>query len=378
MSAAERLSERVNRLWARNGALDLFDRLYGKLSNNLPQFAHAIVVTVQAGPQGDIRRAYYLALAAAFGRYRNGVKGSVGSSSLSATWDITGKAVQVEIGYTANAVWEAGRAAAGIQEDSALRVLAEGPTQVTVGGEWPGFLLQTRNRLGVGNSNSGVLGGLPNIIQELARRSPQSQTPYSVVNPGVVGQLSSTIPGCFPPGDTEPVVFATDGTKIDVFKELIEGTGSNRLIPWGAVRPLANGDAQFGSRISPITAMPALPDANRVITTGEKNDPRVQNPRPALDGSTRSGLLALVSAELARPCFLPSAPPCTSVPVLSSGLFVRPIPDDVPMNAGAIRVVDTPATDVDEFGGGFFGSILRALRGPDGYLRVNRAANVAK
>jgi len=382
---ADRWQSALTKGWAANAALDLYDRLLGKFSSNLPQFAHAIVVTVQAGPHGDLRRAYYLALAAAFGRYRNGVRYSIGSSSLSATWDITGKAVSVEIGYTANAVWEGTRAlgrVVSIQSDSALRVITDGPSQVTIGGDWPSFLTASP-KLGVAPTDqNSVFGGLPRIIQEASQTIGQLMTRYAEQGKVITAALphNYVLPAPCSSATDYPVVTASGDTRIDVFKELIDGAGTNKLIPWAAVRPVDAASFRHGSTVDRELGLPLLPDTNRVITTGEKNDPRVQNPRPVLDGSTRSSLVALVAAELANPCLLVAPPPCTRVPVLSDGVRIVPVFGEEYLNKGKIVIQGSRPTDVTATPGvGFLGLLLASLFGPDGYVKsFGRVANVRK
>lgn len=366
----------LDKNWAAGAVADNYDRLLDRLSRNLPQFVHSIAVTVQGGPQADLRRTYYLALAAAFGRYRNGVRGSIGNSFLKSTTDVTGKAVGIEIGYTTSATWEGVRALGRItrlyNSDSALRVIEEGPSQVTIGGDWPAFLTHTGPVTAPGSVQ--VVGGIiPTLVSAQNYIRGMRSTPYAQIGPALPTQIGIppiAVPGCSGSAGPIPTTVASGDARIDALKELINGAGSNRLIPWGAVRTPGNASADFATAVSPIKGTVVLPDEGRIITTGEKNDPRIQSPRPALDGSTRSSLVSLVAQSLSSPCFLPESPPCTAVPAWGPGVKVQGGSDDLPYNRGALTVIDRAPTAVDDFGGsGFFGSIIRSLFGPDGYFR---------
>ena len=94
--------DRTNKLFGLQIGWDLFDRAMSKVNANAPTFTHSITVSCQGGPLADLRRVYYLALAAAFGRWSNGVAGELKGSTTSmvAHIDVTGKAVAVNISYT--------------------------------------------------------------------------------------------------------------------------------------------------------------------------------------------------------------------------------------------------------------------------------------
>lgn len=369
----------LTRLWTWDAASNLLEKMTGFFKGNLPNFAHAIVVTCEGGPQADLRRVYYLALAAAFGKYRDGLRGSIGESTLNCTWDITGKAVQIEIGYTASAFVEGARAVVRnvTGGDSALRVITQGPTQVTVGGGWPTFLTNTFGQ----NSTTGlgkwsVLGGalaggaLAAIVKtERAKVVIGSDQPAAPVKSGASPDLTAVPCG----GDPVAGTVATGSTVVDIYKELSRPGGSGETLhPWGKIVPGTDNATDYGSVVTDKFPLPGLPDRGRVITTGEKNDPRVQPPRPSLDGSTRSSLLSLVAQALSSPCFLPAPPPCTSVPALSTGVFPSFNVYTQTMN-GKVVVVTEPDLGTAP-GNGFFGRIGRALFGPDGYRRPKVAS----
>jgi hypothetical protein len=57
------------------------------------------------GPNADLRRVWYLCVAAAFGRYRNrvGATGAV-EYQIECAWDVTGKSTMVTLGYTLSGI----------------------------------------------------------------------------------------------------------------------------------------------------------------------------------------------------------------------------------------------------------------------------------
>jgi len=106
-------------------------------------------------------------------------------------------------------------------------------------------------------------------------------------------------------------------TAPDLFRELPYSAASSstrvRLnIPFGQVNDFAefaNALTAYPGGRGPVAFLdditvsaPLLPDAGRVITTGEKYHPAVQPPKPAVDGVSRYSLVELVTLALHAPC----------------------------------------------------------------------------
>jgi hypothetical protein len=111
-----------------------------------------------------------------------------------------------------------------------------------------------------------------------------------------------------------------------------------QLLPYKSHAPFPLTGYKFVRRGGALGYIPVLPDEQRVITTGEKLDPRVQPPKPPVDGVSRGHLLTMVAASLASPGVLVEAPPNllnNTQRLASQGLFVRDpgtvfaTPDDV-------------------------------------------------
>lgn len=324
----------TNRLFGVQVGWDLFDKAASKARGNLPTFTHSITVTCVGGPLADLRRTYYLALATAFGRWSNGVAGELSGSykALHAHVDVTGKSVVVNLSYSTLAAVQAVKSVAGA-EDVPLQIIQRGPDQVTIGGQWPSFLQLTTKgsstiKTGiVGSVLGGLAFGLPGaivggIVGVAAANSGSSAT--ATGSAVLVKRSPALIPGC-PARGYSPVVLIEDGKAPSVYAELPYPLDNNEgwRIPFGQLTAGGPSGSMIRST-GALTSVP-LPDAGRVITTGEKRHPLVQPPKPPLDGATRSSLVALVSQALSSPCYLPAPVPCNPRnPLFTSGLAAAP------------------------------------------------------
>ncbi len=320
---------------------DLYERVLKTVTDSLPGFAAGVTVTVKGGPNADIRRVWYLALSAALGRYRNRVRGKTNTIEFAAIWDVTGKACQVEIAYTTNNIEQfAANLVSGAIEDvvdtltsglekftkalrlvgmgleleetvgyhaygaSAASFIQRGPEQLTVGGPLPRWLRNSSNTLPpvskdtnawVGHrcySGTSATDGKPFKVwlsapgrtyraTDIWREFPNS----FVLNRGIFSNVA---------------LAATYPYSVDA---VLGPTSTDGVTPVEAPKRPYVSIAKGGDIV--------LPDDGRVITTGEKGDPRVQSPTPPVDGVSRGSLLNLVAQSLQNPCFLPTAPPCT-------------------------------------------------------------------
>lgn len=325
----------ASRLFAVDLATGMMGKLYAKVSGLMPAFSHAISVSIRGGPEADLRRIWYLCLAAAFGRYRNRVLG-VQQVHLDATWDITGKACSVTIGYVNNGFIDrlsefTSESKVFPIEGSALGFLQRGPDQVTIGGNWPDFALTLTQQsfsvfgvrvrggaLAAGRAFVGTAAEIAKLLKLQSDVSRINTNPLAGDNWAVVIGTCGTAPLLLQ-------VFAGSGSQQpDVFRELPRINGALTYLPWRRVWPNGQlGLIGLGSTQS-LRIAPNLPDDGRLITTGEKLDPRVQHPRPQIDGVGRSSTMALVSQALNQPCFIAAAPPCPVIPLGSPGLRVYP------------------------------------------------------
>lgn len=325
----------LEKLWTAQAAWDMAEKLYDLADRQFPTFNHTISVSVKGGPEADLRRIWYLCVSAAFGRYRNRSIG-VQKAIFDATWDVTGKSVSCTIGYSDSGLISGTTRALGDGSvpDSGLMLIQRGPDQVTIGGNWPGFLWT------VGQSLSSVIpavigGALPQIpglnyalsaaISTAALFIPGNgaglvqffkgllsgtlEPPFSIASSTNSWQLTRK---CTENWDYISMLQSNWGT-VDVLKEMPRrGVGNSLALPWRRVYPVTLGaNSRYGSNLS-ITSgfVPVLPDDGRIITTGEKGDARVQPPKPALDGISRNSLVQLVAQTAMDPCFIPKPVPC--------------------------------------------------------------------
>lgn len=330
--------------WRVTGWWDLAVRVGGTISDaTVAKFEHAISVAVKGGPEADIKRAWFLALSIAFGRYANKPTGALNRCSFQGTWDVSGKVASVEIAYTLNdymslirsvkdGAADLGEWAGGTIGDKVAglvdaRVAAKrgvpggvgaaptanpyaffyrGPEQLTVGGPWPDELIQVNNGIDATGEDVEWVG-TPQCITSAPRFDTVSWVRFRYRRFGP-----------------------------DVFREapVLSGrvTGDGALManayPYSAAIPFDQADGAVPKgRTAAFVAIDTrgrfvLPDTGRVILTAEKNDPRVQPPAPPLDGHTRSDYLALVASALTDPCFLPTTPPCNTARTGTGGYSV--------------------------------------------------------
>lgn len=374
-------------LWTAQTALDMAEKLWDMADRQFPTFDHTISVAVKGGPEADLRRIWYLCVSAAFGRYRRRSVG-VQKAIFDATWDVTGKAVSCTIGYQDSGLLSAASRALSPNNspDSGLMLLQQGPDQVTVGGNWPGFLWT------VGQSGGAVLpkvfggifpvdpglGGIALNIATTLLNGPLGfwSTLLNAANQeGEFDHSSGTygwqlVRGCSGPYPMTELL-QTGWRTVDVLKELPRGiVGGSLGLPWRRVYPaVAGGSSRYGSKINlGKGAVPLLPDDGRVITTGEKRDPTVQPPKPQLDGISRNSLVQLVAQALQSPCYLPKQVPCQPEVGRESGarLYSAGSGDSNTLyNAGQITRHIAPNTR--GVPGSTFSFLLRTDVGPDGY-----------
>lgn len=322
----------LNRLWKIDTAFNLGTRLMEQ-RKWLPGYEHNIAVKVVGGPTADIRRVWYLACSAAFGRYRDRVRTTLNTISFQGTWDVTGKICTVELSYDINATLElfgvviprattsvaswlketivdstpgayiaraviggaAPRAAAvtatgpADSGKDALGRIHRGPEQLTIGGTWPAFLRKSEPGL--------MAAPLWRMDVECPGSAARARIRFTRVVPLTAGADDSLRE--FPVGN---------GSGATLYPYQVS-------LPADKIGVLARPFADVATN-----ATPTLPDHGRVLTTGEKLDRGVQPPKPALDGQTRSNVLALFSQCLQYPCFLPSSPPCEDSHAGNAGL----------------------------------------------------------
>lgn len=324
----------LERAWALDSAWNLAGRVAGE---TLPQFQHACTVIVQGGPLADLRRTWFLCASVAFGRMlRSSAGNRLSAATMQATWDVTGKAAQIEIVYQANRTFAlvpvAGRllnqfdsysvagvlgvGAPGSWRDEfgarfrrgtsvttdAVALIQQGPDQITVGSGWPGFLRRS------GQFDPGRPGSSADPVAGVTFRAQVAAVTDQIrlIETRPLDRSNRSALREWPFGNTIGGRFIADF----VPTRLIVLRGPNF--------PGASAGSPIGTVVSPT-----LPDDGRLVTTGEKTNAGIQPPRPILDGTTRTNMLTLVAAALTEPCFLPEAPPITDTPLYSRGLFVH-------------------------------------------------------
>lgn len=347
-AAVGRGHDLTNKLFGIESAWNLFERAVGLLEKFLSQFVGGITVQIIGGPQADIRRIWYLTLATAFGRLRNGVTSSYADIAYAAEWDITGKACQVQIVYTLSKIasaslfqgglrlWDitgftpddnvlnlfgmvrkgkvAVASAALLPGDSPWTYVKRGPEQLTIGGPLPAWM----------NRESGV---------DLKLVKAQAGPNHTVIGSPIASFPEWVGAACEPLRilGVRPARVVTGGARMvggggtqagtpvgDVLREWPRGpAGRFASFPYAVLGARDAGGALRTFRdpwaALSISGKLTLPDDGRVITTAEKTDPKVQPPQPHVDGRARSSLVHLVSQALMNPCYLPPTLPCTYV-----------------------------------------------------------------
>lgn len=319
------------------GRLQLFEQLLSTVKTFLPSFTHSIEVAVVGGPSADIRRIWYLCVSAAMGRFRNKVRTIGAPISMAALWDITGKTVSFEIAYQLNSLSNLTGDYIADPGSSPYARMLRGPEQLTVGADWGSAFAPLTLRVGFGGRPFVNSQSPPNWVANL---SGFAQTPLVGLRSVVLYPLNAS-PQAAPSGAfiSQPAVDPMrEIPRADrVTADLLLASAypySRHLSIWPGGRP---GPARFqvrtvvptGTTIGGSTPLQnsrdPLPDSGRIITTVEKRDPRIQPPKPPVDGHTRCSVVALVAQSLLAPCFLPETPPPTANPAGSSGRFALPL-----------------------------------------------------
>lgn len=335
---------------------DLLAHQIDKPNGHIPRFAHSITVNVKGGPGASLRRIWWLACAACFGRYKRGVLG-FWARSINAQWNITGKEVSITLAYTFSGVTEA---VAGVFRNyTGLDFLQRGPDQVTIGSGYPAWMFTTRqnlanfaNRIGaIGKFGAGlaVPGGIVGgAIHQLADPVLQGQQArvnswqFRVQAAGVSTRIAAmTWLDLTRANTNDPQLISnhlTTGPTVlvrilepyrvrylpNVIGELpIQSTfaeGFTERLPFRRQTVTDNSFA-YTDRGGLYGYTPLLPDDGRLITTGEKRDPRVQPPKPPADGVSRGNPLALITAALASPGYLVAPPKSTFNLLNNPGLY---------------------------------------------------------
>lgn len=351
----------------------VLDSILSKVSDNLDSFTHAITVKVVGGPAADLRRVYYLACAAAFGRYSRGVTRVGGSYfEMSCSADITDKSVQITIGYNTGLLGDVGRSQSSGPVRTPLDVMFDGPDQVTIGRGWavPFFTSS-----GVGSRYANVTpgtvirgGGVKTIPLTSMYDAPedikvdqgglvitidQGRNVWQVDQPEVLRLLRVPVI-VFRPYAWEPI-------NPDVLREIAVTKTGTRTFYLRRVAP-TNLRAFTEVRTTDNAAVPVLPDDGRLITTGETRDPRVQPPRPPVDGIARGSILSLTVQALTEPGYLPGLPRLTSVPLATGGFYLEKPGTTVRPGNGGVPVNRDAPPEVDGFGGLFGGTGATPVR----------------
>ncbi len=319
-------------------AYGLMQRLLGLIDKSTPSFVHHIVVKVSAGPAGDLRAAYYLACAAAFGRFGRGVTRTTGSYfEMSCQTNVMEKDVTVTIGYHTALMGQVNRAVTGGRDE--YDVIFDGPDQLTVGAGW--------NSSFFGSKSSGLnypQGTTYKIRGGIA--VPVAPIPGGVRLPpvGLLAQDPLLLGNDYNPDQLLPfrwLVPQADARRTDptliAFLQPFRGRALPASLPsvyreaqcrvsTGLVFFLRNHspisqDAYTRVFTTPAGRIPVLPDDGRIITTGETDNPLVQPPRPPVDGISRGDLIRMTIAALSDPGILPPLPDLTETPINTSGAY---------------------------------------------------------
>jgi hypothetical protein len=205
-----------------------------------PSFGHTIYVAVSGGPQGRIKDIWQLAVATAFGRFRNRIATWAGAA-VDCVWDITDKSVAIRISYGSNGLVPFILGQGGIGGTDAVNLIQKGPTEETIGGTWADFIRTFPQLYDQAiNTNAGrIVGG--RIMPRITGVQPVSPTPPYNVRTGNIESVVNTDPGI-------------------------------------------------------------LPDDGRLITTAYKKDPHVQPPRPPFDATLVAVVSQALGTPCYLPC----------------------------------------------------------------------------
>ncbi len=304
--------------------LAVVNRLVSSLREYANGFSHSISVVVKGGPGADLRRCYYLACAAAFGRFRNGVS-VVLSHEFQAHWDITGKMVQVTAAYTTGGTTGLINSINQAKGITPIDVIQRGPDQLTLGSSWPRFL---KSLTGIAKqtpvANVVMRGGMPVELEESLTQAVgaaiQQLPAANNLEQWRLDQRVLRIKPLVPLTTLQPWVVVGGA---DVLRELGRPVGLGILrYTMQVIAPIGKSARQefhFGLANGTVS----LPDAGRVITTGEVRSPLVQPPRPPMDGISRGDIIAVTVAALGSPGILADLRPIDTdgVPIASTGYY---------------------------------------------------------
>lgn len=341
-----------------SSVIDLMDTVTAGLLPNT-KYCHTITVSVKGGPEASLRRCWFLCISALFGRRRRGIE-AFWAEALNAQWDITGKTVTATISYATSSLTDPWINVIDTQNPYAM--LQRGPDQVTIGAGWESYYLMFNQQAqGTGLPKIGLqwarmiggkLGIAGPLVPDAGPLPGQFEDPL-VPNkfnkdPRVLGQLPPfldpkvdadlmTIGWRVMKGDNDALqpMFAavfqpwTVRTVTHCLAELPINNVDIRLLPqllpYRSHSPAPLDGIRYVTRGGLLGVIPRLPDEGRVITTGEKLDPRVQPVKPPVDGLSRGHLLMMVSAALGDPGVLVEAPKNlvnNTQPIGSEGLYV--------------------------------------------------------
>lgn len=315
-------SRSLNKLWKFQAQLQVL----GLIDQQLPYTMHAISVSVVGGPKADLTRVWHLALATAFGRYRQAGQEGVQTGRLSAVWDITGKAVKVDL--------------------------------ITVNSGIVGTALNLRNM---------VFGGGPgDPNQGQARGGERNREDFLLF-----GATQETV------GADKIAWMQADGTLVAAGAGAAIGNVLGRVIGGRAIGNQTAGRIGAGvgaalsgyiySGIKQYTESlkaNVLPDTGRIITTANKLNPNLQPPKPSGDGLSRTfPFISLVSNALTEPCYLPTRPPIPSStkpkPVfISTSKVTNRMTINRVVNGYAVNIPVEPDAVAAVAGGGVIGALV--------------------
>lgn len=163
---------------------DLIDRIGSKAFNlnqiisaaesaagtfGIPSYTHVINVTVIGGPGSTIQSLHYIAMSAAWGRLLQSDNIGVVPFKITANWDVTNLAVQIQVSYVLNSI-----TALGSRSAECITKLIFGPQVDTAGGDYPATLKSFARGVGVSDIPA-LLGSnltLPYVGKAIASASP--------------------------------------------------------------------------------------------------------------------------------------------------------------------------------------------------------------
>jgi hypothetical protein len=161
------------------------------LDNWFPEFRHSIFVAVSGGPQARLKDIWHLAVATAFGRFRQRIA-TFNGASVDCIWDVTDKSVGIRITYGSNGLIAAALGHIGINGESAVEVIQRGPSSETIGAGWAGFLQTIPQLLNRGGAAKAIGGRItPNTTGSLE----EPTTPGNYKREGALERVGVEGPG---------------------------------------------------------------------------------------------------------------------------------------------------------------------------------------